>query len=66
MWLQQAAAKCFDEAFPTSYNEAENEAVGKFDQLFISYFWLCLPGESSIKANLATKSNLEGCPSGLW
>jgi len=29
--LQEAAAKHFDEAFPTRYTEAENEAVGKFD-----------------------------------
>lgn len=29
--LQEAAAKRFDESFPTRYNEAENEAVEKFD-----------------------------------
>jgi len=28
--LQEAAAKRFDESFPTRYNEAEKEAVGKF------------------------------------
>ena len=29
--LQEAAAKRFDEAFTTKYNETENETVGKVD-----------------------------------
>ena len=61
--IQEAAAKRFDESFPTSYNELANE---KADWLSISFFDSAPVLCATCEADLASEISLEGCPSGLW